>query len=230
MQILIGDGGGERLKKICQQHGVGRMLAQNWPKLYEGEPWGFDNGAYGFFLKNQEIGPYSQESGEAHGKFLMRLNRAIKLAEDVGPPYMAILPDVVAGGDKSLEISLSWIGKLPQWPWYLAVQDGMDPAKVIDIIDQVDGIFLGGSDNYKKYAGWWCKIAHHHRKKFHFGRAGTLNKLAAAIMIGSDSLDSAFPLWTKDRLWSFIQALSQQHFKDLTNFCRSPLTGGLVEI
>lgn len=219
MQVLIGDGSGKRLKAICEKHGIGRMLAQNWPELYQNEPYGFDNGAWGFYQQGIEF----QE-----GDFLMRLNRALKIE---WPPYMAILPDIVAGGDKSLEFSLSWRKDLPpDWPWYLAVQDGMTPEKVLDVIDKVDGIFLGGSDAYKQFAGWWCKIAHHHKRRFHYGRAGTLSKLAHAIMIGCDSLDSAFPLWTKDRLFAFIQALSQNHFEDMTHFCRSPLTGGLVDL
>lgn len=226
MQVLIGDGGGKRLMRLCQKHDIGRMLAQNWPELYENEAWGFDNGVYGFFLKNLELPHYSTDEGKTIGIFLKRLNRAMTTP---WPPYLAILPDIVGGGDRSLEVSLSWIGHLPDWPWYLAVQDGMDPRKVIDIMDQVDGIFLGGTDTYKQYAGWWCQIAHHHKKKFHYGRAGTLNKLAHAIMIGADSLDSAFPLWTKDRLFSFLQALNQNHFS-MKQFCRSPLTGGLVDL
>lgn len=201
MQILIGDGSGKRLKRICQQYGIGRMLCQNWPELYEDEPYGFDNGAWGF--REEGWTPKNE------GKWLVRLNRVMGFA---WKPYMAILPDIVAGGDKSLELSISWIGNLPDWPWYLAVQDGMTVAKVIDVLDRVDGIFLGGSDSYKKYAGYWCKTAHHLGKKFHYGRAGTLNKLAHAIAIKADSLDSAFPLWTKDRLWSFIQALGQPDF------------------
>jgi hypothetical protein len=200
MQILIGDGSGKRLKKICQDNGMGRMLAQNWPELYENEPWGFDNGAWGF--REEGWTPANE------GKFLVRLNRAMAIPWH---PYMAILPDIVAGGDKSLELSVSWIGNLPPWKWYVAVQDGMTVAKVVNILDKVEGIFLGGSDEYKKYAGYWCQVAHHLGKKFHYGRAGTMGKLAHAIMIGADSLDSAFPLWTKDRLFAFIQALSQQH-------------------
>jgi len=229
MQVLIGDSGGERIKRICQQHGIGRMLAQNWPQLYENEPYGFDNGAWGFFQKGEELCHYETENGEVIGKFLTRLNRAMGIG---WPPYMAILPDIVGGGDRSLEVSLSWVGKLPDWPWYLAVQDGMTVAKVIDSIHLVDGIFLGGTDAYKQFAGYWRKLAHHFKKRFHYGRAGTMSKLAHAIAVGADSLDSAFPLWTKDRLWSFIQALGQQRFDGLTVFAPHPERGGghLVEL
>lgn len=220
MQVLIGDGSGKHLKNTCQKYGIGRMLAQNWPDLYPHEPWGFDNGAWGFFQKGIDFD---------EALFLVRLNRAMTIG---WTPYLAILPDMVGKGDLSLELSLSWINQLPQWSWYLAVQDGMTVAKVIDNIHVVDGIFLGGTDQYKKFGGYWCKLAHHFGKKFHYGRAGTLNKVAHAIAIGADSLDSAFPLWTKDRLFSFIQALSQQRLNDLTIFAPHPEQGegALVEL
>jgi len=222
MKILIGDGSGQRLKRICQETGMGRMLAQNWPDLYENEPWGFDNGAFGFWKKGLKF------DEKAYSK---RLNKAIIKYDD--NPYIAIVPDIVAGGMESLKFSLKWLPQLPPiWPWYLAVQDGMEVKSVLDVIDYFSGIFLGGTDDYKKYAGYWCKLAHHCGKKFHYGRVGTLSKLAHAIMIGADSLDSAFPLWTKDRLFSFIQALSQQHFDGLTIFAPHPdgQKGKLVEL
>ena len=140
MQILIGDGSGKRLKDICKKYCLGRMLAQNWPELYENEPWGFDNGAWGFYQKGQELSNYNLTitDNEAESKFLLRLNKAMAIP---WPPYMAVLPDIVAGGDRSLEVSLSWIGNLPDWPWYLAVQDGMTVSKVLDNIHRVFGIF-----------------------------------------------------------------------------------------
>ncbi|MGA2159890.1 MAG: hypothetical protein ABSG90_11820 [Dehalococcoidia bacterium] len=219
MQILIGDTSEKRIKRICQETGMGRMVAQNWPDLYEGEPWGFDNGAWGF---KDLPGGFDEKT------FVNRLQKAVGKYKR---PYLAVCPDIVAGGMKSLEFSMKWFYQLPEWPWYLAVQDGMEVVAVMEVIDQFAGIFLGGTDEYKRYAGYWCQLAHHCGKKFHYGRAGTLNKLAHAIMVKADSLDSAFPLWTKNRLFSFIQAISQQHF-DLTIFAPHPERGqgSLVQI
>lgn len=220
LQVLLGDGCGKRLKRICEETGMGRMLCTNWPELYENEPWGFDNGAWGM---------QDHPGGFDEKKFTGRLEKALKRYPH--HPYLAVCPDIVAGGMRSLELSMKWRHQLPDWPWYLAVQDGMEVAAVIDVLHNFDGIFLGGSDNYKKYAGYWCQLAHHVKKKFHYGRAGTINKLAHAIMVGADSLDSAFPLWTKDRLFAFIQALSQQHL-NLTIFAPHPEMGqgALVDV
>lgn len=71
LMVLLGDSSSSKIKALCQEYGIGRMLAQNWPSLYENEPWGFDNGAWGF--RNEGWTPTNE------GKFLVRLNRAIKI-------------------------------------------------------------------------------------------------------------------------------------------------------
>jgi len=119
---------------------------------------------------------------------------------------MAVAPDVVCGGLRSLEFSLAWLARLPPWPWYLAVQDGMGVDDVEAAIHLFDGIFLGGSDDFKWTARYWCDLAHAHGKKFHFARAGTLKKVTFARRIGADSCDSAFPLWSMRRFEQFLAA------------------------
>ena len=57
---------------MIKDTGIGRMLTNTWPKLYKGEPWGFDNGAYGLYVKGLQIGIYETESGEGIGRFLKR--------------------------------------------------------------------------------------------------------------------------------------------------------------
>ena len=178
---------------IIKAEGWGRMFVEKPPTPYDGEPWGFDNGAYGWWVR-----------GEQFNEIIYR--KRLDKAFSVGVPYMAVIPDMVARGDESLDYSLGWLDKLPHgWQWYLAVQDGMDKDRVIRVIDKVDGIFLGGTNAYKATAYEWCRTAHKHGKKFHYGRAGTARKIQDALMIGADSADSAFPLWTMDRLRETIK-------------------------
>lgn len=173
-------------------YGWGRMFAGTRPTPYSFEPWGFDNGAYVAWKSGQ---PFPES------KFLRRLEIAMKVPMD---PIIAVCPDQVTEGIKSLEFSLQWIGRLPnEWPWYLAVQDGMDHDSVADVIHLFSGIFLGGSDKFKFTAYGWSKLAHMAGKKFHYGRAGTLRKLRHAHAVDSDSCDSAFPLWTSERMEIF---------------------------
>jgi hypothetical protein len=156
------------------------------------EPWGFDNGAFVAFKR-----------GEAFPTdiFKTRLDRALSINSE---PWIAIAPDIVAGGLKSLEFSVEWKSRLPlHWPWYLAVQDGMLPDDVRPVIHLFAGVFLGGSDKFKLQAYRWKQFASSCHKPFHYARAGTLRKLAHAHKIGADSLDSAFPLWSKERMRLF---------------------------
>lgn len=177
----------EHLKRL----GWGRMWTERTPSLFEGERWGFDNGAF-VAWKRKESFPVDA--------FQRRLDAAVS----IGTPMLAVCPDIVANGCESLPFSLDWIGRLPSnWPWYLAVQDGMVCDEVQPHLKKFSGIFLGGSDKFKAQAYRWCKLAHSNGLKFHYGRAGTPRKLLSAFKVGADSVDSAFPLWTSERMKTF---------------------------
>ena len=169
------------------------------PKPFSGEHWGFDNGAYSYYLNGE---PFNE------AEYLKRLDRAYCK----GPPYMAVCPDKVGAGLESLDFSEQWREKLPaEWPWYLAVQDGMAFSDVEPILGSYAGIFLGGTNAFKFTARPWREMAHRNGKLFHYGRAGTLKKVQHATDVGADSLDSAFPLWTVQRFEQFIELVNVGH-------------------
>lgn len=192
MIFITGETTGKKMVNILMKHGWGRMFIRKRPTPYYGERWGFDNGAYVCWQNNTQFD---------EDKYMKRLDVAYRVDE----PYMAVVPDIVGGGSDSLEYSLRWIKKLPPWPWYLAVQDGMEYVEVENVIDLFDGLFLGGTNTFKSTAYSWCKLAHSYGKKFHYGRAGTPNKVLHALRVGADSADSAFPLWTYDRMDELIK-------------------------
>jgi hypothetical protein len=172
------------------------MFAVRQPSPFPFERWGFDNGAFVAWTHGEKF---------PESTFLRRLEIAEKTNSD---PYLAVTPDIVAGGCRSLQFSTLWrmSRKLTDdWPWYLAVQDGMTVADVQPVIHLYSGIFLGGSDRFKATAYRWCKLAHSHQKRFHYGRASTPGKLLSAFKVGADGCDSAFPLWTAARLKLFSQ-------------------------
>lgn len=206
MKIFVGDASSKKTLAKLQKSGIGRMLCRIPRSLYEGEQWAFDNGAFADYLAGKAF----DEDG-----FMKRLERFINRMPY--PPYLAVLPDIVAGGDHSWHFSMKWLesGKLPkEWPWYLSVQDKMATDMVIAVLDRpnIAGIFLGGSTQYKSWALYWRKVTSHFGKPFHYARAGTVDKLAHAVMCGVDSIDSTTPLWTYARLDSFLQALNQPCF------------------
>jgi hypothetical protein len=190
MKVLVGDTRSRRIVRQLEAAGWGRMCLRDKPDPYDGEPWGYDNGAFVAWVSGK---PWD---GDA---YLRRLERAYTK----GRPMLAVTPDRVAD-PSSLEFSLSWLERLPaDWPWYLAVQDGMVPGRVD--LAPFSGVFLGGSNRYKGTAPAWRAAAHAAGLPFHYGRAGTLRKLEHARQAGADSIDSAFPLWSVDRLQLFMQ-------------------------
>ena len=198
MKIFLGDTRGKTVR-FLEEHGWGRMFAKDRSiePLYPFEKWGFDNGAFEAWKSGQ---PFPE------AVFLKRLDAALKVNSD---PVVAVVPDKVAKGIESLEFSLRWREKLPNfWPWYLAVQDGMTHDAVLKVTHIFNGIFLGGTDKFKLEAYGWCRLAHFCDKPFHYGRAGTLRKVRHAWNIGADSLDSTFPLWTKARMFTLRDELA----------------------
>lgn len=192
MKILLGDTRSAKNLRFIREHGWGRMFASAPPTPRQFEDWGYDNGAYDAFTHNK---PFPET------KFLRRLDVALKVNSD---PILAVCPDIVAGGMRSLDFSVKWLERLPCfWPWYLAVQDGMTQDAVLEVAHLFAGIFLGGTDKFKLTAYRWSRLAHFADKKFHYGRAGTLRKIRHAWAVEADSLDSNFPLWTVERMSTF---------------------------
>jgi hypothetical protein len=197
MKILLGETRSTRNLETLQRRGWGRMFVVRKPTPYPYELWGFDNGAFGAHLRGESFPVETYER---------RLEEALNIGSD---PYLAVTPDIVANGCESLDFSLDWIAKLPNgWPWYLAVQDGMEANEVEDCLYLFCGIFLGGSERFKSTAYHWARLAHKHRKKFHYGRASTPAKLAHAHRVKADSCDTSFPLWTVDRMRTFGYAVT----------------------
>lgn len=191
LKVLVGEGTGPAWVQKLRPLGWGRMFTIRQPQPYPGEPWGWDNGAF-----------IAWRSG-AHASMWDVLAR-LKRDRALGTPYLAVVPDIVAGGQASLELSLASRAALPDdWPWYLAVQNGMKPMHIARYIRGFAGVFLGGDDAFKAQAKVWCDFAHDHGLPFHYGRAGTFSKLEHALEVGADSLDSAFPMWTHERFAAF---------------------------
>jgi hypothetical protein len=169
-------------------------------------PWFYDNGAF----KDWTVGR-SFDAAAFERDFAL-LGR--------GPlsPDFVVCPDLVAGGTRSLEFSLAWVSGLrsqrPDLRYYLAVQDGMTELDVAAVIHLFDGVFVGGSLPWKIATGAaWVQFAHASSLPCHVGRVGTAKRVAWAIRIGVDSIDSSLPLWSKENMRSFIAALESRQLE-----------------
>jgi hypothetical protein len=162
-------------------------------------PWAFDNGAFGAWKAGR---PFDADA------FLRALDR---IAADNLHPDFIVAPDIVAGGLRSLEYSLSWAAQVAAVaPAYLAVQDGMEYARIAPYAEMFAGIFVGGTLSWKIETGrQWVELAHRLGPGLpcHIGRVGTYDRVRWAVWAGADSIDSCLPLWSEENLTRFRQAL-----------------------
>ena len=104
--VMLGEFTGKNEPRI-RDLGWGRMWLAMGRRIYTypGEPWGFDNGAFRHWVAGETF------DADAYAK---RLDEA----RAVGDPYLAVLPDLVAGGKASLAMSWDWLQREtdPTWP------------------------------------------------------------------------------------------------------------------
>lgn len=213
--VMFGDTRSERNIRLLTNRGWGRMFASQRPTPFPFEKWGFDNGAFkswqdAGFAPNLTLDDWAI-LWDAE-KFERRIFEASECGSD---PYLAVVPDIPGSGD-SLAFSLMWVSDLRRdWPWYLAVQDGMEVEQVEESLHSFAGIFLGGTDRFKLTAYKWARLAHKHQRKFHYARAGTPRKVRHAFRVEADSLDSTFASWTTQRTNELCQVWDGLELQDI---------------
>ena len=187
---------------------IAELLTRGWgectnrgelpPRRY---PWFLDNGAFSDW-----------RSGRAFdaGAFWSDLNSEVAA---LYPPDFVVCPDRVAGGLDSLAFSRHWLAHCvsarPGLRYFLAVQDGMTEADVYPALAGFAGVFVGGTLDWKLSTGAaWVRFAHRFGLPCHIGRVGTAKRVRWAIEVGADSIDSCLPLWSRDKLRVFTEALA----------------------
>lgn len=118
-----------------------------------------DNGAWSDFQAGREF------DEDAFDRFL----------DWIAPynPRWIVLPDIVAGGLRSLELSVRWSNRcLSVSPMVLvAVQDGMTAADVAPMVGPKVGVFLGGSTQWKiSTMAQWGAFCRHAGVHYHVAR------------------------------------------------------------
>jgi hypothetical protein len=199
--VYLGATGKRSFRVKMRELGWGLVIINN---LYRAKEFPFilDNGAYGAWRNKTEW----------DGDAFMRMVDKVEAAGRT--PDFVVLPDIVGGGARSIELSISWIDRLPPgWPKALASQDGQTFQELMFAMS-LSGVsvwFLGGTNAHKLMARDYCKAAHRLGKKFHFARCSTLERLDFAMHIGVDSVDTVNPLNDKTRFCQYIDAWENGH-------------------
>lgn len=145
----------------------------------EGFPYALDNGAW---TAHQNGRPFDSAA------FLGCVDLLGKGADFV------VVPDIVAGGLRSLEFSLSW---LPRVSWatervLLAVQDGMSQRDVSAFLSPRAGIFIGGTTAWKLATlKEWARLAKARDCWCHVGRVNTVRRIGLCVEAKADSFDGS---------------------------------------
>ena len=165
-----------------------------------------------FALDNGAFSAYANRTPWDEDRFYIMVHQ---IEERGVSPAFVVLPDIVAGGLRSLIRSTEHIEKLPEtWKRYLPVQDGMGEYDLIpSIIDRIDGVFVGGSTAWKwRTAKGWCEFAHLMGLDCHIGRVNTERQILAARHAGADSVDgsTASRHHSVERLMQFLALLQGQ--------------------
>jgi hypothetical protein len=105
-----------------------------------------------------------------------------------------VLPDIVAGGRRSLDFSLEWHHRLKMdGLLLLPVQDGMLPVHVEPYLSDV-GLFIGGTTAFKESTAFeWASLARSHDAYIHCGRVNSQRRLNLCKQAGIDSFDGSGP-------------------------------------
>lgn len=111
----------------------------------------------------------------------------------VAPDWL-VLPDIVAGGHRSLALSVRYLNRCASVAplCLLAVQDGIEPVDVAPLVGSGVGVFLGGSTEWKlaRMADWgrFCAERGIH---YHVARVNTAKRMYMAAAAGADSIDGS---------------------------------------
>lgn len=214
MKAYCGQTRDPKLVAELTAHGVGECTVRGELFSRKRDPWFYDNGAYRDWTAKK---PFNTMR-------FVRDMRRIRIDREFGnghgAPDFVVAPDIVAGGMASLEFSCAWKPDLEDLPCYLAVQDGMTPARVGAALrieetlgsegQRFTGIFVGGRLEWKlDTAAEWVKFAHGSGRQCHIGRVGVPDRVRWARSIGADSIDSCLPLMHKEHLGPFLEAIME---------------------
>lgn len=174
--------GTRRNMEAMRAHGWRLIVSALEPRLPPpGWAYALDNGAWSAFTRKQPF------DFDAFGSALERFG---------GNADWTVLPDVVAGGLASLELSLAWKERVLQRSprALIAVQDGMTPAHVEQHLEARVGLFVGGSTEWK----WatlpqWAELGRRRHAWVHVGRVNSVRRIHACSDVGATSFDGTSP-------------------------------------
>jgi hypothetical protein len=197
VRVYLGQTRGQGWIQKLESHGFGEMTVRGEMPPRR-KPWAYDNGAFRDWTAGK---PFDGDAFMRDIDAVWRFN---------GNPDFIVLPDIVAGAEKSLDFSAVYVDNLRRLkvPLYLAIQDGMVTSAITSrgLHKAADGFFLGGTLDWKiRNGAGWVAWAHSIGKPCHVGRVGTEKRVKWAARINADSIDSCLPLFSEENFANFSE-------------------------
>ena len=188
MKLYTSTGTRELIRK-CNAHNIGLLMVDVWRNPDKWPFFAVDNGCFAAWNRQEEWNP---------APFLNILTRCKREGRK---PDFIVIPDKPLSG-QSLEFSRLWMPLLahqfPDFPRYLAVQDGMAPSDIEPLMQDIQGLFVGGSIEWKMDTMTaWIELAHDNGIQCHVGRIGPIQRMLMCELAGADSIDST--TWVQNR-------------------------------
>jgi hypothetical protein len=174
------------------------------------EPLAGHSAGFAYALDNGAWTAFTQKQAWDESAFLSALDRFGPGADWV------VAPDIVCGGKDSLKLSISWLARcLDKSKLVLIpVQDGMTPHDVAGVLCRYQGIFVGGSEEWKeKTIHEWAQLARERNAYCHVGRVNSQRRLRLCQMAGVDSFDGSGPSRFEKQLAVMERGLAQPCFR-----------------
>lgn len=184
MQCYASMCGEGRALRGLRAHGWGVVISRNDRRDPKGLPFWIDPGTYPDFCAT----PRRPWDERAEGQYEGMLDRWGARADFV------VLPDIVAGGLPSLDLSMRWQNRVLSVASLvlIAVQDGMEHEHLAPLVGPNVGIFLGGSTKWKlERMRYWGDFCHERGCYYHVARVNTEKRMAMANAAGAHSIDGS---------------------------------------
>jgi hypothetical protein len=142
-----------------------------------------------------------------------------------------VLPDIVAGGRRSLDMSLAWLDRLRglPTPLLIAVQNGMELDDVRPFLSPSVGIFIGGDTAWKETTALdWGQLARRRNCYLHVGRVNSARRIAICAAAGASSFDGSSVSRFADSLSPLDKATRQPDLFAAANSWAGELSLGLA--
>ena len=201
MKVYLGQTRAAKWIRRCNEHGFGEMTVRGElpPRR---RPWAYDNGAFRDWKAERAFN-------------MVQFTRDLWTIRNQSlRPDFVVLPDVPGNAAATIDMCHEWLDWTRQSlgdacpPLYFALQDGLSVAQARELLDQVDGLFVGGTLEWKLRTGeQWVALAHEYGRQCHVGRVGTFDRVRWAQRVGVDSIDSCLPLFSEGQFTRFCEAV-----------------------